>query len=233
MILNGLREVVDGLRSLVFPELCIVCQREYVDVCGDCITSWQSSPRRFTINTLQIHATVPYSNEVSSAVLKAKEDGLRSAQKLLANALTRSIISWSEGVDLNTCVLVPIPSSKKAIRRRGGSFLHPILQISTNELKRRGFRLIEWKEVLKHSRSVLDQSQLNFEQRKANLNNAFQLIRNDREIKALTNKQIILIDDVVTSGATLLSAESTLRERKMTVLGAVTACATSRQLLIR
>ncbi|MEY3399874.1 MAG: hypothetical protein RLZZ486_342, partial [Actinomycetota bacterium] len=101
MISKSLREVVDGLRSLVFPELCIVCQREFVDVCAECITPWQSSPTRFTINTLQIHATVPYSNEISSVVLKAKEDGLRSAQKLLANALTRSIISWSEGVDLN------------------------------------------------------------------------------------------------------------------------------------
>ncbi len=233
MISKSLREVVDGLRSLVFPELCIVCQREFVDVCAECITPWQSSPTRFTINPLQIHATVPYSNEISSVVLKAKEDGLRSAQKLLANALTRSIISWSEGVDLNSCVLVPIPSSKKAIRRRGGSFLHPILQISTNELKRRGFRSIKWKEVLKHSRTVLDQSKLNFEQRNANLNNAFQMIRNDREIDEITNKQIILIDDVVTSGATLLSAESALRERKMTVLGAATACASAHHLLIR
>ncbi|MBU3692257.1 MAG: ComF family protein [Candidatus Nanopelagicaceae bacterium] len=233
MFLNGLREVAKGLQSLLFPEICIVCEREYVEVCDQCITPWRSSPKKFTINSLQIHAAVPYGNEVSGVVLKAKEDGLRIAQKLLADALTRSIISWGEGVDLKSCVLVPIPSSKKAIRRRGGSFLHPILQISTNELKRRGFRSIEWKELLKHRRSVLDQSQLNFEQRKSNLNNAFQMIRNDREIKAITNKKIILIDDVVTSGATLLSAESTLRERKMTVLGAATACASAHHLLIR
>jgi predicted amidophosphoribosyltransferase len=79
----------------------------------------------------------------------------------------------------------------------------------------------------------MDQSQLNYQQRKANLKNAFQLIRNDLEIEAVTEKKIILIDDVVTSGATLLSAESALRERKMTVLGAATACASAHHLLIR
>jgi ComF family protein len=233
MLLNTLREIASGLQSLVFPELCIVCEREFVDICGECAMPWQKPSRKFTIDTLEICATVPYSNEVSSVVLKAKEDGLRIAQKLLANALTRSIISWGEQVDLNSCVLVPIPSSRKAIRRRGGSFLHPILQISSDELKRRGFTSMQWRELLRHRRSVMDQSQLNYQQRKANLKNAFQLIRNDLEIETLTEMKIILIDDVVTSGATLLSAESALRERKMTVLGAATACASAHHLLIR
>ena len=233
MIIDSLREVAEGLRTLVFPELCLVCEREPVEICGQCVMPWKSSPSRFVINSLDIYAAVPYSNEVSGVVLKAKEDGLRIAQKLLAKALTRSIISWSRVVDLNSCVLVPIPSTKKAIRRRGGSFLHPILQMSIHELAGKGFKSVQWKELLRHSKSVQDQSQLNHEQRWTNLNNAFQLIKNDREIKAIIDKQIILVDDVVTSGATLLSAESSLRERKMTVLGAATACASAHHLLIR
>lgn len=166
-------------------------------------------------------------------VLKAKEDGLRTAQKLIANALTRSIVSWSEVVDLNDCVLVPIPSTKKAIRRRGGSFLHPILQFSSNQIKRNGFTALQWMELLRHQKTVRDQSELNYEERRANLGDAFMMFRSDREIASLADKQIILVDDVVTSGATLLSAESTLRERKMTVLGAATACASAHHLLIR
>ena len=92
---------------------------------------------------------------------------------------------------------------------------------------------MQWKEALKHNKSVLDQSGLNYQERKNNLDNAFRLIKSEREIEAMTKKPIILIDDVVTSGATLLSAESALRERKMTVLGAATACASAHHLLIR
>ncbi|MEY3149262.1 MAG: hypothetical protein RL029_536 [Actinomycetota bacterium] len=233
MIMNSLKEIASGLQTLVFPEHCIVCEKELVNICENCIAPWQTAPRRFTIDTLEIHSTVPYSSEVSGVVLKAKEDGLRIAQKLLAKALTNSLISWSKLIDLNSCLLVPIPSSKEAIRRRGISFLHPILRISTGQLKQAGFPSVQWREVLKHNKSVLDQSGLNYQERKTNLDNAFRLIKSEREIVAMAKKPIILIDDVVTSGATLLSAESALRERKMTVLGAATACASAHHLLIR
>lgn len=233
MLFKNLVDVGYGLRSLIFPELCIVCERELEEICSECITPWNLSAGSFKIRDLRIISTVPYGNEVSSVVLKAKEDGLRVAQRLLAQALTKSILAWSNRVNLRDCVLVPIPSSKKAIRRRGRAFMHPILQISINQLQQSGFEGIEWKEVLKHTRSVLDQSQLNFEERAANLRNAFHLVKNGREIQAITNKQIILIDDVVTSGATLLSAQSAFIERKMTVLGAATACAAAHHLLIR
>jgi predicted amidophosphoribosyltransferase len=233
MILENLREITEGLRSLVFPELCLICEKEFVAICRDCAVPWHSTPTRFAIKSLDIYSTVPYSAEVSSVVLKAKEDGLRIAQKLMANALTRSIVLWGEMVDLSDCVLVPIPSTRRAIRRRGGSFLHPILEISTSQLKRKGFTGVQWIELLKHHKSVQDQSELSYEERKANLRDAFKIFKSDRELMAMADKQIILVDDVVTSGATLLSAESTLRERKMTILGAATACASAHHLLIR
>ena len=53
------------------------------------------------------------------------------------------------------------------------------------------------------------------------------------ECDRLSRRPIIIVDDVVTTGATLSSAYMALRERKMTVLGASTACASAHQLLIR
>ncbi|MFM8752799.1 MAG: phosphoribosyltransferase family protein [Actinomycetota bacterium] len=46
-------------------------------------------------------------------------------------------------------------------------------------------------------------------------------------------RPIIVVDDVLTTGATLRNAILALNERKMTVLGAATACASAHQLLIR
>jgi predicted amidophosphoribosyltransferase len=107
------------------------------------------------------------------------------------------------------------------------------LELVTAECRKQGFEKMEWVEVLRHVKKVKDQSKLSYSDRKLNLSSAFTCIINENQLREFNEKSIILIDDVVTSGATLLGAKNALRERKMTVLGAVTACATARQLLIR
>ena len=71
-------------------------------------------------------------------------------------------------------------------------------------------------------------SGLNSRQRKENLAGVFQL-RNTLS----TSLPIILVDDVITTGSTLRNALLALNERKMTVLGAATACASPHQFPIR
>ena len=76
-------------------------------------------------------------------------------------------------------------------------------------------------DLLTHVRSVKDQSTLNRSQRERNLEGALKVIER-REITS--HGPIILVDDLVTSGATLLEAARALRNEGLIVLGAVTAC---------
>jgi ComF family protein len=216
-----------GLQSLVFPSSCIICSRSSEKICKQCNAQWISRPRFTKFVDVPTASVVPYSSEVSSVVLKAKEDGNRVARRLIAEALYKAVDLISTENKYQPFVLVPIPSSRQAIRKRGESFLHPILN-HVNEIAAAHSRNWIWRELLIHKKRVRDQAGLNFRERSQNLKGVFE-VRED----VVEKRPIILIDDVITTGSTLKNAILALNERKMTVFGAATACASAHQFLIR
>jgi len=218
-----------GLKTLIFPHTCIMCSAPNKLICSDCHAIWNSRARKVNFDSVPTFSVVPYGQEVSRVVLMAKEDRNRVARNLVAQAITNSLLSLDKCIDVKNCLLVPIPSSKQAINRRGESFLHPIMNrvvelLQSNE----GGKISSWHwtELLTYRRKVRDQAGLSSVERSANLKSAFR-------IDHYLDTPVILVDDVVTTGATLNNAINAFRERKMTVLGAVTACASAHQLLIR
>ena len=190
---------------------------------------WSGSAQKIRFDSVPTFSTVAYDGEISTVVIKAKEERNRTAQDLLAQAITRSLISLRAVIDTNQYLLVPIPSSKQAIKRRGESFLHPIMNrvIELDCQSKTDNRIVgQWAELLSYRKKVRDQATLTSLERHENLRSAFKVSR-------FLDCPVILVDDVVTTGATLKNAIDALRERKMTVLGAVTACASAHQLLIR
>jgi predicted amidophosphoribosyltransferase len=174
-------------------------------------------------------SVVSYDEKVSRVVLKAKEDRNKAARNLVAQTITKSLLALERCIDVKKYLLVPIPSSKEAIKRRGESFLHPIMNqvVNLHRSSRDGKALyVDWVEILTYRKKVRDQAGLSSAERSANLNSAFRVAH-------YLDSPVILVDDVVTTGATLNNAINALRERKMTVLGAITACASAHQLLIR
>jgi predicted amidophosphoribosyltransferase len=188
---------------------------------------WNETPARVIFQDVPTFSTVAYSPQVSSVVLKAKEERNVIAQHLLAKALHGSITALIKSERISKFLVVPIPSSPSALRKRGESFLHPILNqvILINSYGNENWK---WQEMLRHRKKVRDQAGLNSRQRKENLAGVFQL-RNAHS----TSLPIILVDDVITTGSTLRNAFLALNERKMTVLGAATACASPHQFPIR
>jgi len=65
---------------------------------------------------------------------------------------------------------------------------------------------IEWIDVLERSRYTNSQTKLSRVQRKENMNNAFQLIKN------VENKRCLFIDDIITTGATLNECARVLKK---------------------
>lgn len=190
---------------------------------------WSGMAQKIRFDLVPTFSTVAYDGEISTVVIKAKEERNRIARDLLAQAITRSLVSLREAIYTNQYLLVPIPSSKQAIKRRGESFLHPIMNrvIELDCQSKTDNRIVgQWAELLSYRKKVRDQATLTSLERHENLRSAFKVSR-------FLDCPVILVDDVVTTGATLKNAIDALRERKMTVLGAVTACASAHQLLIR
>jgi predicted amidophosphoribosyltransferase len=107
---------------------------------------------------------------------------------------------------------MPVPGSKRAIRKRGRDFIQAI----TNEVSlRSGLPMFEGMIV---QRRLLDQSGLSAVDRKRNIYGAFNYTGE------LVKGEILLVDDLVTTGATLLEAKRALNVEGLTVNRAITAC---------
>ncbi|MFM9141484.1 MAG: ComF family protein [Actinomycetota bacterium] len=168
-----------------------------------------------------IASSLSYGEVTGKLLILAKENGLVSAQKFFANALVTSINHFKIEYPIT---IVPIPSQRKSVRRRGFDSMKEIAKfiLQDPDLKTD----IELEEALKITRPVSDQSSLSEEERYRNLDKAL------RVNNARTSKAILVIDDVITTGSTLREAIRALKERNLTVIGAATACATQRRLAI-
>lgn len=224
---SWLSDAVSGLRSLVFPSICVMCDSFTSHICDQCNLQWSKPPQLLRFDDVPTSSVVAYSTQVSSVVLKAKEDGNRVARRLIAETMYKSIDLIVEKSPQVPLLIVPIPSSRKAIRQRGASFLHPIMK-NIIDIAHSNSRDWAWKEILIHKKRVRDQAGLNSRERTLNVRGVF-TVRNG----VFVDRPIIVVDDVITTGATLRNAISALNERKMTVLGASTACASAHQFLIR
>lgn len=98
----------------------------------------------------------------------------------------------------NDYVLMPVPLHKSRLRKRG---FNQAFEIAKELAKTSN---LELDTSLIRVKNTQMQAQLKFKERTKNVKNAFEIN------KVMTNKKIILIDDVMTSGNTLKECANTL-----------------------
>ena len=150
--------------------------------------------------------------ELSHIALRAKEDNDLIARKYLAKLISQAIGL----LELNEICVVPIPSRTEANRKRGFAHIDELLR----ELAK--LNKIKIFDILSHTRKIKDQSGLKSDERFQNLTGAFQVISSKKVIP----DSVFLIDDLITTGATIQAAAAALRVRNIHLLGAISACAT-------
>ena len=201
-----------GFTDLLFPPRCLGCGSLNSGLCPFCALSWRFQKAHRLIGNFSVFSAVQYSPIARNILLAAKEDGIGEADELLIAALRfafqQVIFSNSEPP-----FLVPIPSSKSAIRHRGRNFLTVITAQLSN------FEQVPLKELLSHSRKVRDQSNLEAKRRMENLAGSMQVSRGLGR-----GRSVLLVDDLLTSGATLREAGSALSQAGFRVHAAITAC---------
>lgn len=167
------------------------------------------------VNTFPVYSAVEYSSVAARVLLGSKESGLSDADQLIVQALTHSL-SYLYG-EIGTADLVPVPSRKMATRKRGRDFI----SVHTAELaKSHDVSSVLIRPLLRHIRSVKDQSSLNAMERQSNLDGSLACMKKAER----AGIPVIIVDDVITTGATLREAGRALHAGGFTVIGAVTAC---------
>lgn len=214
-----LAEGVLGLRTLFFPSKCPYCGMEGSAACSDCLESWRNTPAVRRIDGVPILSAHPYDERAMSIVIAAKERGERSARYFLEVGIG-SIIDRIATEDGGMLTLVPIPASKRALRKRGVDF---ITEICRNVARERGLELAS---ILRWSRKTRDQSTLSMRERATNLEGALSL-RPGIDPLATSMRRLVIVDDVLTSGATMAAAISAISHSPLgdsSLVMGITAC---------
>jgi len=200
------------LSQLLFPSRCFGCQKLGPSICSDCRSSWHSHYYRTKFDSLTVHSSLLYTPTASKIILAAKESGMKKADELIIDALCLAL--QRSKLDTRVSRLVPIPSSKLSQRRRGRSFIVDLVEGISHKT---GIEMIDCLEL---SRRVKDQSGLHRQERATNLAGAFRL-------SSQVRGELILVDDVVTTGATLREAFRAVNSQGIHAIGsvsAITAC---------
>jgi predicted amidophosphoribosyltransferase len=172
-----------------------------------------------------------YDGAVRQCLLAYKERGWAALRRPLAEALAAAIsAALAETISAGPAaevVVVAMPSRRQAIRDRGDDVVADLARTACARLRRLGYRSRP-APALRLNRQVRDSAGLGAQARLHNLSGAMAV--RSRWVRALDGAQLVLVDDVVTTGATLAAAAAVLRAVGAMPLASATVAATQRRL---
>jgi predicted amidophosphoribosyltransferase len=203
--------VVAALADLVLPRTCAGCGVPGGILCPRCARLLAvprlATPRRFPWGFPPTAAAGAYSGPVRPAVNAFKERGRAELGRPLGAALALAVAAVvSAGPTARPVLLVPVPSSSAALRSRGRDHVGELTRRAVAELRTAGLAAGEARLLRRRGR-VRDSAGLSAAARRANLAGSFELAESARPVPGAL---LVLVDDVVTSGATLTEAAAAL-----------------------
>lgn len=232
-----------ALADLALPIGCAGCGRPDRALCPLCAADleaclWPDGPRAVRprpapAHLPPVHSSGRYAGSLAAVVAAYKDDGRRDCARVLGDLLARSLDAAVAGSPDVLAVLgrgdgpllvVPVPSSGAARRRRGDA---PLVTLAERALHGFGPREAVLADALAPRRRVADQAGLGARARAVNLEHALGV--RTRWEPVVDGAPCVVVDDVLTTGATLVEAGRALRAAGAAVVVAATVCATQRR----
>ena len=221
--------MLDVLLDLVLPQECAGCGRPATRWCAGCAAVLADCALR----PLGRAAPVPPPPEFPPATAGATYDGVVRAAllahkehgRLALTAPLAGVLAAAVGVlelPAGPLLLVPVPSAPREVRRRGHDHARRLATSAAAVLRADG-RDVRAGPLLAHRRRVIDQARLDAGARQANLRGAFGVRR------VVPGVGVVVVDDVVTTGATVAEATRALTAAGARVHGAATVAASARR----
>lgn len=228
-------EYLKSMLDAVFPPICLICERltppgksgsEFC-VCERCIAKLTYFPgffcpvckRRLPGGEADCHRqagfilAAPFSFEdkrIQKIIHLLKYQGVKKAAKPLAFFMSKYLMDTSGGTAGDDFLMLPIPIHRSKERRRGFNQSKSIAEWAAFYLNTGGYSVIELRnDVLVKTRKNKTQTKLkSYKDRKKNVENSFEVIDPGR----VKDRNVIVIDDVFTSGATMREAVRAIKK---------------------
>ena len=204
LIRRKINYLKNSFLSVVYPVCynCLDCNVE-IDNTGLCLKCLEKIEFCTSVNKIidiNVYSVAYYGYSIKKLILdfkyKSNFDSGNYLGKLLLNKL--------QDIDVNFDYITYVPCSNRQLKDREfnqcevlGKYLYKNTGISCIEL-------------LKKADKIKEQKFLTAKERKENIKNAFLLIKRDK----LEGKKVLLIDDVITTGATLEACVKELKKIK-------------------
>ena len=201
--LSGMR-VLDALADLLLGSQCPGCDVPRWGICPQCAEELDVQPAVVARPGLPpVVAANPYRPLMDRVIPRYKDDGALHLEGALARRLQAAVAALSPPSD---AWVVPVPSRPGAVRARGfdhAARLASAVGRTTGLRSRRGLR---------RSSAGTDQQALGKASRKSNMHGSMRA--------CMRGGRVVLVDDIITTGASLAEAVRALEFAGVDVVGA-------------
>lgn len=217
--LSFAKSILTDIKDFLFPEICIICE-ERIPSCNSnkfiddkCFNNLGKSTaqdmleikKKINSEFLYSHFLFSSQNKTQKLVHYMKYNGFYHlgtiSGKLIGNEILNIFGQQVSGYDF----LLPVPLHKSKLRERGynqSDYLCSGISFVT------GIRIL--KDSVIRVKRTKSQTGLNNKERLYNVKDAFVINQEFREL--LSGKNIILVDDVITTGSTINEVIKTIKE---------------------
>ena len=223
--------LIHGLRAIVYPKTCLSCREKLAEKADDgflcsqcrgkirknlppfCVSCGRQLDKRgFAKNTCpacqkanlsfdRAYSPCAYEGVVRELIHKFKYNGREHLGEPLSRLMSEFVREYNLPIDYVDCI-VPIPLHKTRLREREFNQSEILSRHLAQEFNK---ELVD--NCIERYRHTRTQTELETHQRVSNVKNSFRVV----DPQAIKDKNILLVDDVLTTGATSSEAAQALK----------------------
>ena len=202
--------------DLVLPTRCSICRRLGSIICENCASNFETNAkpvsREANGKLLRGFRATDYDEPCRLLIHAFKEKGHTALSRFMGQKLGTLLLEF-DFLGGPEVFLVPVPSSRANYIKRGYKPSVILAKAAARSAAKGIFRV---SDSLRFSRVVEDQAKLQTAGRAMNL--AGSMVAN----QSLVGRKVILVDDIVTTGATLLESARAASAAGAEVVGFIT-----------
>ena len=206
--------------DLLLGATCPGCAAPSRTVCARCLRAVVPAPRMVLDAPVPVVSAGAHAGTLREVVIAWKEHGRRGLTPVLAHLAAAAVVALVD--DAPSVQLVPVPTSRRSRRARGTDVVADLSTTTARLLGDVGLDCAATRGLLRMRRQTRDQADLGASERATNLADAF--VATSPGSTAGVPRPVVVLDDVVTTGATLAESVRALHAADHHVVGAVTVC---------